>query len=48
MMGTQNLTISILLTLFLGAIVGCADNPTEPELTEENVRPNRCRRTRFN
>lgn len=33
----QNLAINVLLSLFLVAIIACADKPTEPELTEEDV-----------
>ena len=38
MMQPQNLTISLLLSLLLILSLGCADNPTEPELTEEEIR----------
>jgi hypothetical protein len=37
MMPPQNLTITVLLPLLLILSLGCADNPTEPELTEEEV-----------
>ena len=33
----KNLTITTLLTLLLLSLLGCADNPTEPTLTEEEI-----------
>ena len=36
-MQPQNLTITVLLTLLLILSIGCADKPTAPELTEEDV-----------
>ena len=33
----NNLIARVLLALLLSAMLGCADKPTEPELTEENV-----------
>ena len=36
-MQPQNLTISVLLALLLILSLGCADKPTAPELTEEDV-----------
>lgn len=37
MMPPKNLTLAVLLTLLLLSLFACADNPTEPELTEEDV-----------
>ena len=37
MIRSQNLTTLVLLALLLILSLGCADNPTEPELTEEDV-----------
>ena len=37
MMQSNNLTLSVLLSLLLVLSLGCADKPTEPELTEEDV-----------
>ena len=38
MMQPKNLAISVLIILLLTLVsLGCADNPTEPELTEEDV-----------
>ena len=36
-MQPQNLTIAVLLTLLLLSLLSCADKPTDPELTEEDV-----------
>ena len=37
-MQPQNPTINLLLALLLTLSLGCADTPTEPELTEEEIR----------
>ena len=37
MMLSKNLTLSVLLPLLLVFLIGCADKPTAPELTEEDV-----------
>ena len=37
MMRPQNLTITLLLPLLLTSFLACADKPTAPELTEEDV-----------
>ena len=36
-MQSQNLTITVLLAFLLLSMPGCADKPTTPELTEEDV-----------
>ena len=36
-MNPKNLAITFLLALLLILSLGCADTPTEPELTEEDV-----------
>ena len=36
-MQPNNLVASVLLTLLFLSLLACADNPTEPELTEEDV-----------
>ena len=36
-MHPKNLTICVLLALLLILSLGCADKPTTPELTEEDV-----------
>ena len=36
-MQPQNLTITLLLPLLLISFLACADKPTTPELTEEDV-----------
>ena len=37
MIRPQNLAISVLLALLLLSLLGCADKPTELELTEEDI-----------
>ena len=37
MIPSKGLTLTVLFVLLFALSVGCADNPTEPELTEEDV-----------